>query len=110
MISHRVTSKFGGLTPVSALGRGSGLKIKVSPALHVTRFLLSLAVPLATLWGSAGPGVSVCAGGQLQPCVQPQVSGPGGAKDVGGVRGGLGPFPWVTLLLHATTLGLLGFW
>lgn len=33
---------------------------------------------LATLWGSTSWGVSVCAGGQLQLSVQPQVSRPGG--------------------------------
>lgn len=65
--------------------------MRVSPALGVIRFLLSPAVPLATLRGSAGWGVSVCAGGQLQPCVQLQVSRSREVKDTGGA-GGLGPF------------------
>lgn len=41
---------------------------RVKPALF-----LFPAVPLAPLWISSGWGESLCAGGQLQPCVQPQV-------------------------------------
>lgn len=68
------------LAPISGLGIGYGLGVSVSPALGVTRFFLFPALPLATLWGSSGWGVSVCSGGQLQPCVQPQVSRPGEPK------------------------------
>lgn len=92
-ISHRISAKSGGLALVSGLGISSGLGFRVSPALGVTKFFLSPAVPLATLRGGAGWGVSFCAGGQLQPCVQPQVSRPGGAKDAGRARGGLGHSP-----------------